>query len=164
MKHSIFIIILILSTLGLQAQKVGYVNTQTIIAELPEVKEANSNIEALKTQLMKKGQDMIKALQAKGQKLEEGRNDMAPIKFQEEVDKLKKEEEEIAQFEEQSQFRIYQKSEELLGPIQKRINEAIQAVAKEGGYSYIFDAQGNNILYVDESINISELVKAKIKA
>ncbi|HMP30566.1 MAG TPA: OmpH family outer membrane protein [Saprospiraceae bacterium] len=164
MKKSIFILFVVFSAFSLQAQKVAYVNSQAIIAELPEVKEANATIETLKAQLMKKGQDMVKALQTKGQKLEQGRDGMAPIKFQEEVEKLKKEEEEIVQFEEQSQFRIYQKTEELLGPVQKKINEAIKAVAIEKGYSYIFDAQGSNILYADESVNVSELVKAKMKS
>lgn len=163
MKNLILFVLLFSVSLTLKAQKVGYVNSQQIIAELPEVKVANSDIEALKAQLLKKGQEMVKALQAKGQKLEQGRNDMAPVKFEEEVAKLKKEEEEIKAFEEQSQFRIYQKTEQLLGPVQKKINEAIQAVAKENGYSYVFDEQGSNILYADEKSDISALVKAKLK-
>lgn len=163
MKKLLLIVFLSCAGIGVFAQKVGYVNSQLIISELPEVKVANSDIEALKAQLLKKGQEMVKSLQAKGQKLEQSRNDMAPVKFEEEVAKLKKEEEEIKVFEEQSQFKIYQKTELLLGPVQKKINEAIQAVAKENGYSYIFDEQGSNILYADEKANISELVKAKLK-
>lgn len=163
MKKSFILVIVTIFSLALNAQKVGYINSQAIISELPEVMEANSSIEALKAQLVKKGQEMIQVLQQKGQKLEESRNSMAPVKFQEEVDKLKKDEEEIATFEQQSQFKIMQKSELLLGPIQKKMNEVIQTIAKENGYSYIFDAGAGNILYSDEKADLSALVKAKMK-
>jgi outer membrane protein len=163
MKKSILIVSLAIISLSLNAQKVGYINSQAIISELPEVMEANSSIEALKAQLVKKGQEMIQALQQKGQKLEAEKNAMAPIKFQEEVDKLKKEEQEIVTFEEQSQFKIMQKSEFLLGPIQKKMNEVIKTIAKENGYSYVFDTGAGNILYSDEKADLSALVKAKMK-
>ena len=163
MKKSILIVSLAVISLALNAQKVGYINSQAIISELPEVMEANSSIEALKAQLVKKGQEMIQALQQKGQKLEAEKNAMAPVKFQEEVEKLKKDEDEIATFEQQSQFKIMQKSELLLGPIQKKMNEVIKTIAKENGYSYIFDAGAGSILYSDEKADLSALVKAKMK-
>jgi outer membrane protein len=163
MKKSILIVSLTVISLALNAQKVGYINSQAIISELPEVMEANSSIEALKAQLVKKGQEMIQALQQKGQKLEAEKNAMAPVKFQEEVEKLKKDEDEIATFEQQSQFKIMQKSELLLGPIQKKMNEVIKTIAKENGYSYVFDTGVGNILYSDEKADLSALVKAKMK-
>jgi outer membrane protein len=163
MKKSFILVIVTIFSLTLNAQKVGYINSQAIISELPEVMEANSSIEALKAQLIKKGQEMIQALQQKGQKLEEARNSMAPVKFQEEAEKLKKDEDEIATFEQQSQFKIMQKSELLLGPIQKKMNEVIKTIAKENGYSYIFDEGAGNILYSDEKADLSALVKAKMK-
>ena len=43
-------------TAGVQAQKFGYINSQELIQNLPEVKEANAEIETLKTQLQKKGE------------------------------------------------------------------------------------------------------------
>lgn len=147
----------------LSAQKVGYVNSQIIIAELPQVKEANTTIETLKSQLMKKGQDMVKSLQTRYQALQAKQNELSPIKLQEESEALKQEEAALGVFEQESQQRIIAKSEELLQPIQDKINAAIQAVAKEEGYTYIFDMGQGQILYADETGDVSDKVKAKLK-
>lgn len=39
----------------ISAQKFGYLNSQALLAELPEVKQADANLQALQTQLEKKG-------------------------------------------------------------------------------------------------------------
>ena len=61
---------LFLSIVATNAQKIGYINSQEILASLPEVKQANSDIEVMKTMFQKKGEDMVKELQAKYQDLE----------------------------------------------------------------------------------------------
>lgn len=151
------------STQALTAQKMGYVNTDVVIAELPQVKEANTTIETLKGQLMKKGQDMIKDLQTKYQDLQSRQNEISPLTYNEELEKLKTKEGEIQAFEQDSQEKLQKKSEELLRPIQDKINEAIKAVALEQGYAYIFDLRAGNILYADETVDVSALVAAKLK-
>ena len=55
---------LALALVGAQAQKFGYVNSAALIAELPEVKQADATIEALQKQLQKKGQEMVQKFQA----------------------------------------------------------------------------------------------------
>jgi outer membrane protein len=47
-------------------------------------------------------------------------------------------------------------------PILDKVNEAIQSVAKEQGFHYIFDANSGVILYADESTDVTNLVKAKL--
>ncbi len=54
------------------------------------------------------------------------------------------------------------KSEELLKPIQEKVDAAIRAVATENGYSYIIDNSQGTILYADPSSNVMDLVKVKL--
>lgn len=144
------------------AQKFGYINSQELISQLPEVKEANANIETLKAQLQKKGQEMIVALQTKYGKLEADRDNYSPKQLETEAQKLQEEEKKIAEFEQTSTQRIMTKSEELLKPIQERINTAIKAVATENGYTYIFDASLGVVLYADPGTDVTALVKSKL--
>ncbi len=44
---------------SLTAQKFGYVNSTAILAELPAVRAAEADLEALQKQLQKRGQDMV---------------------------------------------------------------------------------------------------------
>ncbi len=55
-----------------------------------------------------------------------------------------------------------EKQAEGMKPILEKVNTAIEAVAKEGGFQYIFDTQAGVILYADESADVTSLVKAKI--
>ena len=54
-----------MAMLQVSAQKVGYVNSQEIIALMPDVQEAKSNLETYGTQLEKRAQQMYQALEAK---------------------------------------------------------------------------------------------------
>ena len=47
------------------AQKFGYLNSQALLSELPEVKQADANLQALQAQLEKKGQQMVSELENK---------------------------------------------------------------------------------------------------
>lgn len=150
--------------LSVQAQKFGYINSQELIQNIPEVQEANSNIETYKTQLQKKGQEMVKALQTKYEGLERKRTkgELSPKQIETEAATLQAEEQGIMKFEQESQQNIANKSETLLKPIRDKIQNAIDAVAKENGYTYIFDYSMGIILYADEASDVSALVKAKL--
>jgi len=151
-------------TVSVQAQKFGFINSQELISQLPEVKEANSKIETLKKQLQNKGEEMINGLRAKYADVQKRQADglLSPKEAQDEGAVLQQEEQSIAQFEQTSQEKIYKKSEELLAPIQEKINNAIKEVATDNGYTYIFDASLGLVLYADPGTDVSALVKAKL--
>jgi len=148
----------------MQAQKFGYINSQELIQNMAEVKEANANIETYKSQLLKKGQEMVQSLQTKYQSLEQKRaqGELSPKQLETEAQTLQAEEVKIAQYEQDSQQKIIDKSESLLKPIRERIQKAIDAVAAEGEYVYIFDASMGMILYAEDQADVSGLVKARL--
>lgn len=158
------LVLLVGAGLQLQAQKFGYINSQELIQNMAEVKEANANIETYKSQLLKKGQEMVQSLQTKYQSLEQKRaqGELSPKQLEVEGQTLQAEEVKIAQFEQDSQQKIIDKSETLLQPIRDKIQNAIDAVADESGYTYIFDAAMGMILYAEDQADVSTLVKAKL--
>jgi len=147
---------------AVQAQKFGYVNSSAILADLPEVKQAESNLEALQQQLQKKGESMVKALQDDFMELQKQvqAGTLAPKQQSEREKKLQEEEQKIAKFEQDMRKQIQEKRDELLSPIYEKVNQAIQDVAKENGYQFIFDE--GVLLYAEDSQDVSELVKAKL--
>jgi outer membrane protein len=158
-----FIFILFLA-FSVQAQNVAYVNTEDILESLAEVKQANSDIEDLKAMFQKKGQEMVQELQMKYQELQQlqASGTLAPIEIDKRGAALKQEEEKLREFEQSSQLKLYKKSEELLGPIQEKVNKAIEDVATEEGYIYIFDAGTGGILYADKNIDVTKKVMDKL--
>jgi outer membrane protein len=162
LKWGVLTLALVAFASSAQAQQFGYVNAQEILGELPAVKQADANLEALQAQLQKKLQASIEQLQkdygALQQKIERG--ELSPVQQQAEVEKLKAREQELSGEEQGMVQQIQDKRKELLEPIYDQLNNAIKAVAKEKGYTFIFDQQV--LLYSEESQNVSAEVKAKL--
>lgn len=146
------------------AQKIGYVNSQALLAELNEVKQARSSLETFQKQLQSKGQKMLETFQAEykriAAKVENG--ELSPKQQEEEGQKLKDKETEIAKYEADMQKQIVQKEQTLLKPILDRVNQAIEDVAKADGYQFILDASQGSIIYADDSADITPKVKSKL--
>lgn len=144
------------------AQKFGYVNSSAILSEMPEVKQADANLEALRKQLQKKGQDMLEKLQqdyaAIQQQVERG--ELSPKQQEEQAESLKEREMEITQFEQDMRQQIQDKRADLLQPIYDKVNQAIEEVAQENGFTMIFDQ--NVLLYKQADQDVSNLVRAKL--
>jgi outer membrane protein len=163
-KFFILVFITIVSTFSLNAQKVGYINSQEILTSLPEVKQANSDIDVMKGMFQKKGEEMVKDLQMKYQDLQQKQagGTLAPVEIEKQAATLKAEEAKVGEFEQSSQQKIMEKSEELLKPIQDRVNKAIKDVATENGFLYIFDSGMGVVLYADPAADATKLVKTKL--
>ena len=162
LKIAALLLVLVSTATAVQAQKFGYVNSTALLAELPEVKQAEANLEALQKQLQKKGQSMVEQLQQEYGEIQGQieRGELSPKQQEEAGKKLETKQQEIAQFEQEMMGQIQAKRQELLEPIYSRVNEAIATVAKEGGYTFIFDQ--NVLLYYEESQDVSDEVKAKL--
>ena len=166
MKRIVTISCLLLMVFGavsaVQAQKFGYVNSTAILAEMPEVKQMEANLEALQKQLQKKGQSMVEQLQQDyavvQQKAASG--DLSPKQQEEEAKKLEDQQAEIAKFEQDMMKQLQDKRNKELQPILEKVNQAITDVAKENGFQFIFDE--GVILYAADSQNVEDLVKAKL--
>lgn len=146
------------------SQKFGYMDSNKLIQDMPEVKKADATLETLQKQLQKQGQQKFQDLQKKAQDLQrkEQQGEIAPKKLQEEAEVLKQEELELQQFEQQMQQQIMEKRQELYEPILEKVNGIIEEIAKEEGYTYIFDLSGGAILYADDSVDVTDEVRARL--
>ncbi|HUR29911.1 MAG TPA: OmpH family outer membrane protein [Saprospiraceae bacterium] len=166
LKYSLMLLFAFAMNVAVNAQKIGYVDSGSLLAMMPKVKEAESNLETLGKQLQAKGQKMMQDFQVKYQDLERRAQagDIAPKDQEAQVALLKDEENKILEFEQDMQNQLAAKKEELLAPILDEVRNAIQTVAKDNGYAYIFDgSQGVGVLlYADETTNVTPLVKAKL--
>ncbi len=166
LKNLLILGLLVLSVSAISAQaKIGYVNSQDLLADLPEVKQAQANLKSLEQQLQKKGQGMVETLQKKYADLQrkEQQGLLAPKELQAQAAKLKEEEQKLGQFQQEMQDQLLKKQQELMAPVIDKIKNAIAQVAKENGYTYILDNAAGVVLYGEPSLDVSAQVKAKLK-
>ena len=154
----------LIMTIAVSAQKFGYINSQQLIDQIPQVKEAKAELETLQKQFENEAQDKFNSLQTKYQALnrKQEQGEIAPKQLEVEAQQLEAERLKIAKFQQERQQQLQEKSESLMSPIRDQINTAIQEVAKENDFVYIFDESTGIILYADATTNVGDLVKAKL--
>ena len=163
-----YLIVLLLTVLSLRgyAQKYACVDTEYILSNVPEYKQAQKELEEVSVQWQKEVEvkfqavdRLYKAFQAEAVILP------ADLKAQKENEIIAAEKE--AKNLQKQRFGndgdLAKKRSELVKPIQDRIYNAIEKVAQEKNYSVVFDkAGGATILYVDNKTDISDLVLAEL--
>ena len=76
---------------------------------------------------------------------------------------LQKEQQDIMAYEQEISQKMGIKRDELLSPLIKKVQDAIANVAQAAGYDMIFDtSRFNAILFADDVVDITKLVKAEL--
>ncbi len=154
-----------LTTLGLQAQKYGHLNLGNAVAMMPETKAADAELAAYQTQLIAKGEAMAKKFQENYAKYVQDAQSgtFPPVQLRQRESELQKERDAILDYDEEIQELVQTKREELLKPIFDKVQNAIKELAKEHGYSMVFDSSVfNTMLFAQEQDDLMPLLKAKL--
>lgn len=161
LKISLVAILVAIAGFANAQQKFGHIDSQALIQVMPETKAASDQMELEG----KKLEDQLKVMQDEYQKklteFSQQGDSLSEIVKQAKIEDIQSLEQRIRNFQQMAQQQIQQKQGELMQPIFKKANETIEAVAKEQGVIYVFDA--NAVLYKsNESIDLLPLVKAKL--
>ena len=170
MKLNHFAVLVLLLTAGvcLAQQKIGYVDSKIIIDGLQDAKDAQTNLD---NQVNKwKGE-----LQVLNDSLAMMKDDFEKKKLILTEKVRQQKEEEISNMEKRiNEFRLqkfgengeyFQKQNELMKPVQDRVFKAIQDVAKEGGYDFVFDRSSQiMLLYMNDKYDLTQKVIRKLEA
>lgn len=158
------IICLILSATSTNAQttKIGAINLAEVIPYMPEYKKADTAMNEFQTALQQQYQDMVNEYQSQSAELS-GKDSVKYNAAQLEVkrrqlnDLLTK----LQAWNQTAQQMSQQKNDELMAPIKKKALDAVNAVAKENGYSWVI-SKDEKLLVSPASDDILPLVKKKL--
>jgi len=145
-----------------QAQsKVAHINTDELISAMPEMKDAQAELETLSKTYQTELQSLGTELQNKSQQY----NAEAPTKTQEENAKREQElmemEQNARQYQNQAQVTLQEKQTALFQPITEKARAAILKVARAQGFDYVVDtAQG--IVILADGKNLLDDVKKEL--
>ncbi len=144
------------------AQKLGHVNSSDILSVMPEKVQAEKDFAAYQAQLEDQLQKMSAELKTKYSDYQTNSPNMSePIKKAKE-NEIRDMESRIQEFRSGAEEDLAKKESDLLEPIITKVKVAIEEVAKEGQYTYIFDSSAGLLLYSKESEDIMSKVKKKL--
>lgn len=150
-------------------QKIGHVNSAEVIQAMPEFVAASTELETLSQAKQTELQAMFteyQRIQADAQEKYRNRSEANRDSIDAEIQRLSLELQDIEQrIQENQQIaeqELRQKEEELMTPIYQKAGTAVQNVAKEQGFAYVFDIASTNIPYFQGGEDLTEQVKTKL--
>ncbi len=169
LKH-VFVSLLVSVTLAqgaasAQAEtKFGHIDSEAVLAAMPQTKKAEAQLATFRAELAKQ----IEVAQKKMQKHYETvmaqaqAGKLTPADQKQAEASLQKEQSDLEAMAAAIDKKLLNKRQELFSPVVAALNAAVAAVAKEKGYSFIFEKTA--VLYAEPAADVSELVKAKLAA
>ena len=164
LKIAVFIVI-IFCTVSANAQvkiKLGYINTDSLMLVMPGVDTANAKLQSEYKTYQTKLAAMQDELNRKYKDYQTNVATMSELIKTTTMAELQDLNSRIESFTSSADSTFQKRRAELLKPIQAKALKAIEAVAKENGFSYIFDSAPGVLLYKTESDDITGLVKTKL--
>lgn len=159
--------LLLLASLSIAQPKIGYVDSDTIMKQLPEAQDTQKKLDAI----IKEWQEELSKMEADWKARYDDYEKRKLILSEQKRIEIEKElvqiEDQISKYRQDKfgvQGELFRKQEELMKPIQNRIFNVIQEVAKENEYDFIFDRSGDLIfLFAKEEYDVTKLVLEKLK-
>lgn len=142
-------------------QKIGYIDSGTLREEMPEFKDMQRQLDRLRQQFEQEAIDReskLRKLQEDFRKQELLMSDARKAEMQLQFDQSTMELQEFTQAKFGPEGELFRKNRELGEPIFIMINTAIEEVAREKGFDFVFDvATSGAIVYADpERYNLTD--------
>lgn len=166
-KKIVFLIFGLVFGLSLSAQRFGIVDSEYIMSQIPDYGKAQQQLD----QLSRTWESEIESLSSEAdalQKAYEAEKVLLTEEMQEQRLAEIAEKQEEAKKKQQLYFgvegKLYTKRQELIKPIQDKIYNAVQDVARRRNLDVVFDKGSELItLYVSEKVDISDEVIEKLE-
>ena len=148
------------------AQKYAYINSEYILSQIPEYKEAQAELDRVAVQWQKEIESKFSTIDSMYKRYQ-----VESITLPEQIKRSREEaiiaQEKAAKDLQKKRFGqdgdLFKKREELVKPIQDRVINAVNDYAKEKGYAFVFDTAGDLIIiYADPKWDINEQVLSKM--
>jgi len=154
--------VLFMSNFAKAQTKIGYINQGDMVQLMPEAKTAQTQMTAYQKTFIDeitRQQNEFNTKVADFQKKQATMTDAAKTAAQGELGDMQKR---IQEYQNSAQQQVDAKSAEYMKPILEKIHTAIDAVAKEKGYNYVFDSGQTALLVAPPADDITAAVKLKL--
>ncbi|PRY36493.1 periplasmic chaperone for outer membrane proteins Skp [Spirosoma oryzae] len=155
------------ATTASAALKLGYTNIDYILGQTPEAKDIQNQLTIQRTQSENELKRMQKELEDKYGAYQKGAEQMSDVIRKDRETELQGLQTRIQEFGRTAEQSLQAKYGQLVNPVVQKIQKAIDAVAQENGYTYIFnlDAGANTtpiLLVAPKENDITDLVFKKL--
>jgi len=143
-------------------QKIGYVDTQYVLDQMPEYKTVQQKLNKLEQQWrteIEKQRKRVRTLEQEFEARELLYTDEERTRKRKEIEQAREKVEQLRQQYFGPEGQLYTRQQELMRPIQERVLEAAESVATADGYDYVVEKKGDALfLFAREEHDLSDRV------
>lgn len=166
-KLIIFSIILFTSSFSLAQLKIGYIDSDAIMDNLPDVQDSRQKLDVLIQEWQGELTKMENDWKTKYDDYEKRKLIMTDQTRSETEAALVQLETQVAQYREKkfgTSGELFQKQDELMKPVQNKIFTVLKEIAEQDDLDFVFDRSGDvMILYAKEKYDLTSKVLEKLK-
>lgn len=144
------------------AQRFGYIDTDFILNKMPDYKKAQEEINRLSELWEKEIQGMSKSIEAMYSSLQAEQVLLTEEMRKERTEAIKKKEAELKEYQKKVfgfGGLFFLKKQELIKPIQDKVWDAVDKVAKQNSLAIVFDKSGELVMiYTDPRYDYTDFV------
>lgn len=142
--------------------KLGHLDVQALFMQLPDAAQIDSAMKKTSMEYEAELKRMEDEVTRKAAEYKEGESKWDETIKQNRMEEIRNLQTRMQNYYQNAQQLLQKKQESLQAPVREKIKKAIDAVAAENGFLYVFDTQA--ILYKSEqSVDITNLVMKKLK-
>ena len=161
----ILVVLSALSTLALGAApasaqqiKIGFVNSQRVLAGTPAVAQAQQTLEREMAGLRASLDTLEQRLQQQQDDIQRQQATLTEPQRQQRQQQLQQQFQAYQQRAGQAEQQMQRRQAELVQPVMKQINDVIETVRREGNFTFIVDSSQGGIVAVDPALDITDRV------
>ena len=147
--------------------KIGYINSEAIMQQLPEAQDAQKQLDALSTDWQTELTKMQTDLQHRFEDYDKKKlvmSDKRRAEIEKELQDLERKMVDYRTAKFGANGELFSKQNELMKPVQDKLFKAVKDIADEGGYDYVFDKSSTTLLvYSNEKNDLTSKVLAKLQ-
>ena len=167
MKKFLGLTLLAVAMLGIStasAQNMARINFQEVVVAMPEFEQAQKNLELFGRDLQDQMEQIVVEFNNKMADFEKNQATMAASVKQMKQQELQQLQQRYNEFQQIAQQDMQKKEAELIEPVQKKAQDAVNKIAKANGYIVVFNTAVPSLVYFDEAqlVDITPLVKKEL--
>ncbi len=145
-----------------QAQRFGYIDTDFILNKMPEYKKAQEEINRLSQLWEKEIQEMAKGIESMYSTLQAEQVLLTEEMKKERTEQIRKKEADLKEYQKKVfgfGGLFFLKKQELIKPVQDKVWDAVDKVAKQNNLAIMFDKSGELVMiYTDPRFDYTDFV------
>lgn len=163
MKKILFVGLLLASISSVAQSKIGTIDADYVISQMPEMDEVKQNLETYNGELQAEMEKNIQEYEKLVKEYQEANADFSEEEKETRENEIISLENDIKGFRQKASVMMQMRKNELTEPLYNKMNEAMLLIINEEGFTQIFHAGSNALAFSAEGYDITDKILQKLE-